>query len=122
MLIERTRKGVEQRLPYGQAAYRKGYEHIFIHHNILEQSTEWQAPLFVNLIYFNKAFDGVERTRLWILLRYCGIPHVLVETMKNICNENTSWVINGGNTSVVFSRDRRRAYMFYVMIFVHHYY
>ena len=84
MLIERTRKGIEKRLPDGQAAYRKGYEHIFIPHNILKQSTEWQAPLFVNLIYFNKAFDGVERTRLWALLRYSGITHVLFEAMKNI--------------------------------------
>ena len=58
------------------AANTKGHgtaELIFILCNILEQSAEWKAPMYIN---FKKVVDSVERPKLWTILRHYGIPHV----------------------------------------------
>ena len=33
-----------------------------------QKSTEWNAPLYVNFIDFEKAFDGIHRDSLWKIL------------------------------------------------------
>ncbi len=67
IIIDRIREGVENTLRDEQAAYRKGKEtseQVHILRNILEQSLEWQAPLYVNFIDFRKAFDSDARQTL----------------------------------------------------------
>ncbi|VDO87756.1 unnamed protein product [Schistosoma margrebowiei] len=41
---------------------------------IVEQSIEWNSSLYINFIDYEKAFDSVDRTTLWKLLRYYGVP------------------------------------------------
>ena len=51
-----------------QAGFRKGrgtIEQIYILRNIIEQSVEWQASLYVNFVDFQKAFDSPARERIW---------------------------------------------------------
>ena len=62
ILIERLKSGTNKRLRAEQAGFRQGRsttEQIFILHNIIEQSCEWQAPLIVNFTDFKKAFDSL---------------------------------------------------------------
>jgi len=40
---------------------------------ILEQSLEWNSPLYINFVDYEKAFDSVDRQTLWKLLRHYGI-------------------------------------------------
>ncbi|VDP47059.1 unnamed protein product [Schistosoma curassoni] len=35
---------------------------------IVEQSVEWNSPLYINFIDYEKAFDSVDRRTLWELL------------------------------------------------------
>ena len=47
-----------------QAGFRPGRscsDHIFTLRQILEQSKEWNAPLYANFIDFEKAFDSIHR-------------------------------------------------------------
>ena len=52
----------DKRLKAEQAGFRQGRnttEQIFILPNIIEQSYEWQTPLVINFIDFEKAFDSL---------------------------------------------------------------
>jgi hypothetical protein len=102
VIMERIREGVEQKLRNEQAAYRRGRgtaEQIFILRNIVEQSIEWQAPLYINFIDFRKAFDSINRKKLWKILRAYGIPDIYVNIMQEMYEGSSSCVINNGQTS-----------------------
>ena len=49
---------------------------------ILQQSKEWNAPLYTNFIDFEKAFDSIHRDSLWKILRRHGIPSKPVNVIK----------------------------------------
>ena len=68
-------------------------DHIFTLRPILEQSKEWNAPLYANFIDFEKAFDSIHRDCLWKILRYYGIPSKLVNVIKMLYNDFKSQVI-----------------------------
>ena len=73
VVIERIKEGIDTKLRCEQAGFRKGRgttEQVFILRNIIEQSIEWQAPLYINFVDFTKAFDSLDRSRLWKILRH----------------------------------------------------
>ena len=68
-----------------QAGFRTGRscaDHIFTMRNIIEQCEEWQMPLYVNFIDFQKAFDSVHRESLWRVMTHYGIPGKLIRLTK----------------------------------------
>ncbi|KAJ3604479.1 hypothetical protein NHX12_029219 [Muraenolepis orangiensis] len=46
--------------------------------SLVEQSLEWNSPLYINFIDYEKAFDSVDREILWKLLRHDGVPKKLI--------------------------------------------
>ena len=50
---------------------------------IIEQSIEWNTPVYVNFIDFEKAFDSVDRKLLWNLMAHYGIPPKYINIIKN---------------------------------------
>ena len=79
-----------------QAGFRPGRscsDHIFTLRQILEQSKEWNAPLYANFIDFEKAFDSIHRDSLWKILRHYGIPSKLVNIIKMLYSDFRSRVI-----------------------------
>jgi len=68
MLFNRVKTHVDQRLREEQAGFRSGRsctEQIPRLRNIIEQSRKWQKDVFVNFVYFKKAFDSIHRDTLW---------------------------------------------------------
>ena len=99
MLLMRMQEGVEKKLRQEQAAFRTGRgttEQIFILRNILEQSAEWQTPLYIGFIDFKKAFDSVRRDKLWNILRHYGIPDNFVDITQELYDGSTSCVVDNG--------------------------
>ena len=50
--------GIDAKVRCEQAGFRKGrgtIEQVFILRNIIEQSTEWKAPLYINFVDFYKS-------------------------------------------------------------------
>ena len=79
-----------------QAGFRPGRscsDHIFTLRQILEQSKEWNAPLYANFIDFEKAFDSIHRDSLWKILRHYGIPPKLVNVIKMLYSDFKPQVI-----------------------------
>ena len=60
-----------------QAGFRAGrscIDQIATLRMILEQSLEWQSPVYINFIDLKKAFDMIDRSTMWRIMRHYGIP------------------------------------------------
>ena len=89
-----------------QAGFRRGCscsDHIFTLRHILEQSKEWNAPLYANFIDFEKAFDSIHRDSLWKILRPYGILSKLVNIIKMLYSDFKSQVICNAALTDAFS-------------------
>ena len=40
----------------------------------LQQSLEWQSPLYSVFVDFQRAFDSIDRETIWKLMQHYGIP------------------------------------------------
>ncbi|KAJ8378366.1 hypothetical protein AAFF_G00243240 [Aldrovandia affinis] len=77
---------VDPQLQDQQAGFRKGRsctDQIATLRIILEQSLEWNSPLVVNFIDYEKAFDSLDRATLWKLLRHYGVPEKYTNIIKD---------------------------------------
>ena len=69
---------------------------------ILEQSAEWNTPLYINFVDFEKAFDSLDRDSLWKLLRHYGVPDKIVTIIRNSYEGLTCRVVHQGQLSDSF--------------------
>ena len=105
ILIERLKSGVDKRLRVEQAGFRQGRnttEQIFILRNIIEQSYEWQTPLVINFIDFEKAFDSLHPPSLWDIMKAYGIPIKILRIVQLLYQDSECAVLDGGQTSEWF--------------------
>jgi hypothetical protein len=71
-------------------------DEIFILWNIIEQSVEWQAPLYLNFLNFEKALNGIHRDALWKIMGLYGIPQKLTTIISRLYENNKICVVNNG--------------------------
>ena len=87
IILQRIATTVDKILRQEQAGFRKGrscIDHIFVLRQILEQSQEWNSPLYAVFVDFEKAFDSLHRDSLWKILRNYGIPQKLVKVIQSL--------------------------------------
>ncbi|VDO73737.1 unnamed protein product, partial [Schistosoma margrebowiei] len=53
---------------------------------IMEQLNEWNSSLYINFTDSEEAFDSVDRTTLWKLLRNYGVPQKIFSIIQNSCD------------------------------------
>ena len=78
---------VDLKLRDNQAGFRKNRscaDQIASLRIIIEQSLEWNSPLYINFIDFEKAFDSVDRHTLWRLMKHYGIPEKIISIVQSI--------------------------------------
>ena len=76
VLLERMKEAVDPKLRDQQAGFRRNRscaDQIASLRIIVEQSLEWNSPLYINFIDY-EAFDSVDRETMWKLLRHYGVP------------------------------------------------
>ena len=81
VLLNRIEGDIDVNLRQEQSGFRRGngcMDQIFSLRNIIEQSTEWNAPLCIGFIDFIKAFDSIHHETLWKILRHYGLPQKIV--------------------------------------------
>ncbi len=64
IMLERLKEALDKRLRDEQAGFRQEkscIDHIATLCIIIEQSLEWQSPLYTVFVDFEKAFDSVDR-------------------------------------------------------------
>ena len=77
---------MNRELPDVQADFRKDRgtrDQIANIHWIIEKAREFQKNICFSFIYYAKAFDCVDRHKLWKILQEMGIPNHLTCLLRN---------------------------------------
>ena len=72
---------VDEKLRDNQAGFRANRsctDQIATLRIIIEQTLEWNSSAYINFVDYQKAFDSVDRTTLWKLMRHYKIPKKLL--------------------------------------------
>nr|KAG5688191.1 hypothetical protein BaRGS_027786 [Batillaria attramentaria] len=69
---------------------------------IVEQSLEWNSPLYINFIDYEKAFDSVNREALWKLLRHYGVPGKIISLIRCTYQDMSCRIAHAGQSSESF--------------------
>ena len=88
--IERTLDEIQ---PREQAGFRKGYsttDHLQALNQIIEKSNEYNSPLCIDLIDYEKAFDTAEHFAIFEALRKANINETYISILQNICSQATA--------------------------------
>ena len=95
-------------------------DHIAALRIIIEQSTEWQTPLYTNFIDFEKAFDSVDRNVIWQLMGYYGVPPKFIKLIQELYEASSCQVIHNGKLSEPFEMNTgvRQGCLLSAMIFI----
>ncbi len=105
IILDRIKSAVDELLRDHQAGFRKERsctDQIATLRIIIEQSVEWNSPLYINFIDFEKAFDSIDRESLWQLMKHYGIPDKYIRLIKNTYTGMQCQVLHGGGASPKF--------------------
>ena len=108
VILMRIKTQIDRRLRQEQAGFRSGKsctDQTAALRIILEQSREWNSPLYLLFIDFQKAFDSLDREAIWSLLQHYGIPQKLINMIKALYNDFQCCVIHRGKLSPAFRVD-----------------
>ena len=106
IILERLKATLDKRLRVEQAGFsqdRSCTDHIAAMRIIIEQSLEWQTPLYTVFVDFQKAFDSVERDVIWRLMYHYGFPPKFVAIIQQFYEDATCQVIHNGKLTEPFS-------------------
>ena len=106
IILERLKNALDKTLREEQAGFRHDRsctDHIATMRIIIEQSLEWQTPLYTVFIDFQKAFDSVDRDVIWRLMYHYGFPPKFVTIIQQLYEDATCRVIHDGKLTEPFS-------------------
>ncbi|GFS20104.1 endonuclease-reverse transcriptase [Elysia marginata] len=101
LLQTRMERILDENQPREQGGFRKGYsttDHIHTLNQVIEKSNEYNLPLCVGCIDYEKAFDSVEHFAIFDALRQININEKYINILENIYQNATS-------TSTIWSRN-----------------
>ena len=102
VILDRMKDALDKKLRDEQAGFRKERsctDQIATLRVIVEQSLEWQSPLYACFIDFEKAFDSVDRQAIWNILLHYGIPPKFIDIIRRLYEGFTCQVIHSGRLS-----------------------
>ena len=106
VLLNRMKDEIDTKFRDQQAGFRKDrscVDQIATLRIIIEQSCEWNFPLFINFVDFEKAFDSVDRDTLWKLLRHYGVLVKIVNIIRSSYEGLSCRVIHRGQSTEAFN-------------------
>ena len=102
ILQARLQQYVNRELPDVQAGFRKGRgtrDQIANIHWIMEKAKEFQKNIYFCFIDYAKAFDCVDQSKLWKILKEMGIPDHLTCLLRNLYAGQEATVRTGHGTT-----------------------
>ena len=95
LLQTRIKRTLDENQPREQAGFRKGYsttDHLQALNQIREKSNEYNLPLCIGFIDYEKAFDTVEHFAIFEALRKINVNETYINILQNIYNQATARV------------------------------
>ena len=86
---------MDENQPREQAGFRKGFgtiDHLFTINQVLQKCHEYQQPLCMAFIDFEKAFDSIKTSSMIKAITNQGVDQHIVDTLSNIYHSATSRV------------------------------
>ena len=105
VLLQRLKEAVDPKLRDQQADLRWNRScanQIASLRIIVEQSLEWNSPLYINFIDYEKAFDSVDRETMWKLLRHYGCPEKIIFLNLYTFEDKSCRIAHAGKLSESF--------------------
>jgi hypothetical protein len=93
VLQKRMEKVLDSNQPREQAGFRKGFsttDHLQTINQIIEKCNEFNIPLCLAFIDYEKAFDSIEHWAIFEALKDIGIHETYVNILKDIYTKATA--------------------------------
>lgn len=94
-LLRRIKPILDCNQPIEQAGFRSSFstiDHLQAVNQLIEKSREYQFPLYICFIDFNKAFDTILHNTIWKALEEDGIPSRYINILKQIYNNSKAHI------------------------------
>ena len=85
---------------------------------IIEKATEFQKNIYFCFIDYAKAFDCVDHSKLWKILKEMGIPDHLTCILRNLYAGQEATVRAGHGTRLVPNRKRSMSRLYIVSLLI----
>lgn len=95
IINQRISAAIENNQPIEQAGFRKNYstiDHIHTLELIIEKYQEYQRPLYILFIDYQKAFDTILHESIWSTLITQNVDPKIITIIKNLYRNSTSRV------------------------------
>ena len=69
---------------------------------IIEQSLEWQSPLYSVFVDIQKAFDNIDRETIWKLMQHYGFPPKFITIVQQLYENAKCQVTHEGKLTEPF--------------------
>ena len=105
IILERLKTALDKKLCDNQAGFcqdRSCTDHIATIRIIIEQSLEWQSPLYLIFVDFQKAFDIIDRKTIWKLMQPYWFPPKFITTIQQLYENAKCQVIHEGKLTEPF--------------------
>ena len=102
ILQARIQQYVNRELPDVQAGFRKGRgtrDQIANICRIIDKAREFQKDIYFCFIDYARAFDCVDHSKLWKILKEMGIPDHLISLLRNLYAGQEATVRTGHGTT-----------------------
>ena len=93
IILERLKSALDKTLRDEQAGFRQDRpytDHIATMRIIIEQSLEWQTPLYAVFVDFQKAFDSVDQNVIWRLRHHYSVPPKFISIIQQMYEDYLS--------------------------------
>lgn len=105
MLLLRIRPEMEKVLRFSQNGFRPGRgttPHILALRRLLEGVRAKNLQAVIIFVDFRKAFDSVDRTNMFTILKSYGIPDKIVQLIKSVYDQTTARVVSPDGITELF--------------------
>lgn len=100
IIMDRIKEPIDTSLRNNQAGFRprRGCtDQICTLRIIIDEALEWQKEIYLGFIDFEKAFDKINRVRLWEIIKEYGIPPKIIRIIKLLYNNYGAYIENNGS-------------------------